>query len=572
MLDTLSTYRTAFNDAVNDKLINGLFDIPLEEHVKEIISSLETCCSGIKIISMEYHADEHNIHMNDHIIKREKKIKKKDKCKHKFINDDRVGRLSIVVDITGVDDDNKERPIVTRRIKRDILIPLVDKHGRYTLKGKKCYMIYQLVENSTYTTTKGLVGKSLLAIDIERSLMKGIEDIEGNTYELPIYHVKIFKNLINIMIIMSHNGLINALEFLGVIDIISIVEEIDHIDMQDNLIFKINKKLFILVNRNIFNKYMYVQGILAMILEMCNNRFSIEDIYDGEMWIKKLHKSGKLEKGISQLIFCDRMIDETSARVLGINKYNKKDIYSFLRWMLLHYNELRKKDNLSLTSKRLRKNEYIASLLNMEFTRRLNRVLLEVQNGVVTLRNLEDLFKFPGSILKEKMYSSGILRYDDIINSMSVVSKTRYTLKGPHSQGNKNKKSMSVSSRGLHPSMIGYKELLVCGHSDPGTTGNMSMYCDLKSLYFSNNEEPEDKLFQLQKDIDLEFERLGRHRISFNVSSAEELYEVLNKLNSIGMNVKLYSSSTTGVDAEVLELDTEDGGNIELTPELIEED
>ena len=78
MLDTLSTYRTAFNDAVNDKLINGLFDIPLEEHVKEIISSLETCCSGIKIISMEYHADEHNIHMNDHIIKREKKIKKKE--------------------------------------------------------------------------------------------------------------------------------------------------------------------------------------------------------------------------------------------------------------------------------------------------------------------------------------------------------------------------------------------------------------------------------------------------------------------------------------------------------------
>ena len=81
MLDTLSTYRTAFNDAVNDKLINGLFDIPLEEHVKEIISSLETCCSGIKIISMEYHADEHNIHMNDHIIKREKKVKKKAKPK-----------------------------------------------------------------------------------------------------------------------------------------------------------------------------------------------------------------------------------------------------------------------------------------------------------------------------------------------------------------------------------------------------------------------------------------------------------------------------------------------------------
>ena len=38
------------------------------------------------------------------------------------------------------------------------------------------------------------------------------------------------------------------------------------------------------------------------------------------------------------------------------------------------------------------------------------------------------------------------------------------------------------------------------------------------------------------------------------------------------MSVKLYSSSTTGVDAEVLEIDTEDGGNIELTPELIEED
>ena len=38
--------------------------------------------------------------------------------------------------------------------------------------------------------------------------------------------------------------------------------------------------------------------------------------------------------------------------------------------------------------------------------------------------------------------------------------------KGPHSAGQKNGNSVGVKYRGIHPSMIGYIDMTVCGNSD----------------------------------------------------------------------------------------------------------
>ena len=60
----------------------------------------------------------------------------------------------------------------------------------------------------------------------------------------------------------------------------------------------------------------------------------------------------------------------------------------------MNFNELRMKDNMSLKNKRLRCNEYIASLLTIEFSKRLNRIIS--LGAKATMDNFKDIFKFPG--------------------------------------------------------------------------------------------------------------------------------------------------------------------------------
>ena len=53
------------------------------------------------------------------------------------------------------------------------------------------------------------------------------------------------------------------------------------------------------------------------------------------------------------------------------------------------FNDLRMKDNCDLENKRLRCNEYIASLLTKEFSRRLNRIISMGEK--VTIDNIKEL-------------------------------------------------------------------------------------------------------------------------------------------------------------------------------------
>ena len=147
------------------------------------------------------------------------------------------------------------------------------------------------------------------------------------------------------------------------------------------------------------------------------------------------------------------IIKETTKKVLKVPDYHSEDIYALLRWIMEEFNELRLKDNLDLGNKRLRCNEYIASLLTKEFSRRLNRIIS--MRDKVTIENIKELFKFSGDIIIQKMHSSGILRFDDAVNDMDFWSRFKYTNKGPHSLGGNNSNNIGIKYRGIHPSMLG---------------------------------------------------------------------------------------------------------------------
>ncbi len=542
MKSFLKNYVSEFEKELNIPLMNKEADIPLIDYIIDCWKSLEIV-ENIKILSWHYDPDESKIDINDYMLKRVKKKKKKDRVKLKFINDDRYGSLTVKIEISIWTPPKSDGTVELQKtiITKKILIPVQDDEGFFQIKGKKYYMIYQLVDKSTYTTSNGITQKSLMGISIKRETISR-KDINGVPYTIPLYKINKFAKDIEVILFYATEGLRGALSYLGVNGIIKFSDKpVGYNEDDRNLYFPISSKVNIVVNKFMYDKYIYVQSIVGMILSVTTNRFTMEDIDDKEYWLKKLGNN-KVEKGKSDKVFFNRMLDETTKKILMSHDYNKKNIYALIRWMMQNYNELRLKDNLSLDNKRLRCNELIATLLTKEFSKRLNRILS--LGNKASLNDFKDIFKFPGDILMQQMHSSGILRYDENINDMDFFTKFKITSKGPNSMGNKNDNNIGIKYRGIHPSFLGHIDILVCGNSDPGTSGLLSPYSKINGLYFNDKNEPDDFIIGFNQDLRTILSEDGVDFIDIELENKEDYFTMINKLDDFGKgNFKVYGTS-----------------------------
>jgi hypothetical protein len=157
----LKEYVSDFERELNLPLINKSADKPLVEFIKDVWKSLEVV-KNIKIVKFEYNENESELDINKFIFKREKKKKKKDRCDYKMVNDDRYGCLTVWIQITVEESENGAEPSIRQKLfKKQMLIPIQDEDGYYFIKGKRYYIIYQLVDKSTYTSSSTVTLKSL---------------------------------------------------------------------------------------------------------------------------------------------------------------------------------------------------------------------------------------------------------------------------------------------------------------------------------------------------------------------------------------------------------------------------
>lgn len=555
MKKLLKYYTNPWDSKINENLINKSDDKPLVDYVKDSLRSIEDIVKPIKITKFEYTEKESEIDANNIIFRRQKKTKKKDMYDIKNIEDDRCGRLTIYIDITITETDpkTKEKTVKVYPIKKSILIPIEDENGFYTIKGKKYYMIYQLLEKSTYTSSNSITLKSLMPITLKRQV-NDVIDMEGDKYELPVYTVTVFRKDILAILFYVSRGMRWALDFFGLSHVITFDEthDDDTAEPDKYVYFKISSKLYIKCLKSLFIKHNFIQSVVGGILSASSNRMTKENIETPEVWVKKIVSPPSVEKGFNIIKSFDRLLDETTKKILKVPDIYKTDIYALILWMMQHFNELRLKDNCDLSNKRLRCNEYIASLLTKEFSKRLNRILALGDNA--TIDNIKEIFKFSGDILINKLHSSGILRFDDNVNDMNFWTKLKYTSKGPNSLGGVNGNNIPIKYRDLHPSMMGEIDILVCGNSDPGTSGLLSPFSSIKSMYFNDEEEISSFLYDLNNELTKIAEDSNTEYVTIKCDNQTDYYNILYKLRHVVSDTTtVYGTSKAGTFDIMLE-------------------
>lgn len=522
----LKDYVCEWEKELNIPLINKSADLPLIDYVIDAWKSLDIV-KQIEFKDFIFTDKESSIDINKYIFKREKK--KKNKFDIKLVDSDRVGLLTVNMEITMLQTDptTGEKTYQKYPLTKSMLIPLQDKNGYYHIKGKKYYMIYQLVEKSTYTTSTDVSLKSLMPVSVKRNTID-VNDVAGGEYRVPYYNVYIFKREVPIILFFLANGLWYTMDKFGIRNVVEFMSVLPVELEPDKMYFQLSNKCYMSVYRDQFAEKPFIRSIVGGFMLISTNRTTIDVLKDETKWIAQLSNPNNYDKGKNILKYFNRLLDKTTKKILKVPKFYCNNAYDLLKWQMQHFNELRLKDNCDINNKRLRCNEYIVAPLTQDFSRRLNRIIS--LGDKVTIDNIKEMFKFPGDILIQKMHKSGLLRFDDSVNDMNFWSKLKYTSKGPHSLGGNNSNNIGIKYRDLHPSMLGKIDILVCGNSDPGTSGVLSPFAKIDGLYFDPSPEPSDFYFNMIRDLKTKFKDKGKTYIVIDYDNPVDFYRGLDEL------------------------------------------
>ena len=423
----ISHFKNINEDKMNMQVVNREYEEDIVQAVIEVFQSLETLPS-ITFVGYECEYDESKINFAKYITSRKRKKKRDKGTKFHYIKSDRACELTMTFKITAKGQ--------IKIIKKSILVPLFDKDSYVTLKGKHFFLLYQLVDSSTYVSKMGLTMKSLMPIKIMyRDKPTVMVDTRGEEHSFTTYYIKIFKRDISVLIFFfCRMGFQTTLRYFLLDKIISIIPpEEEDVNDDTSYYFEVNKNMMMRVDKQFFDKYDYVQAMTGMIRETLTSKVTFSQLESEIYWLEQLGslytntKHKKIESGKSTMLFFERLLDVTSQKTLKVSQVNKLSVYGVVRWMIQSFPELRAKSNMDLNTKRLRLTEYVGSMLNLKLGDSINRVL--GFGTKATIQQIQtNLFRFSGTIVLQVLGSSDLLKYDDRTNDLDFVSRLRYTV------------------------------------------------------------------------------------------------------------------------------------------------
>lgn len=503
MREFLAKYEAQYEKRINDDMFRRKFNRPLVEYIIDTCKNLEVI-PAIKLDSYEYITDQTKIRISinkdfskDPKIKNNKQLERLVQ-KNRSLNDLLILHFTVSA--------NGRTEHITRR-----MLVLKELPGGYFIRaGKKVLPLIQVVDNSTFVKDNVLKFKTTLYPIELYTIRNKLVFTDGTKCEFPMFRLGLFMKVCNPLLYhLANYGMQDTIELFSLNDVISVVAK--EIDPENYLYLKVNKKVFIEVNRKIFTKQEFIMkfvGTLYDALVVDAKTITMKDIYDKDYWLGRLSeafsKKRNVDKGRRVLISFTKVLDPTAKKRLSLKKYHTRNTYMVVRWMMTNFPELLKKDNNDLKNKRVRSTECIAYFFDNYVTRNVYSVLNtdnpKFEKYIQLLNTINEYTLLKNAQGGGKVTLSSMLRYERY-NDFDAIELSRYTLKGPTGL-NGGKKATSMQYRDIYPSQMGRYDLNTCSSTDPGLTGFLTANVKLnKHGYFVDGDTEPDvydtKIFKL---------------------------------------------------------------------------
>ena len=496
-------YKNPDEEKINFPIIYRQYEKSLHDYIVDCFKSISLVLPEIQMVEHNFIIDVEKVSQSDYERTRSNRTKDINQ-QYAYIKDSRLGELQMRFKVD-MEFEGKHKDL---EYKVKMLIPIADSDGYFLIKGNKYVLQYQLTESATYTTSTALVTKSLMPIKM-RKKKNTYQDTRGNQYVFNYIQLLMFdKYELFLYFYLATMGWSNTLEYFNLGGYITAVREDE--GLPEYTYFRVSNNLYMRV-RTLHLDIDYIQVMMGSILEVMSNRIDFDDLEKKEVWVAKIggfkvnaSKESHYELGKRYIILFNRMLDEATKYSLRLQDYNKMNIYAIVRWMVQNYKELWSKDNLDILNKRLRCNEYVASSLNATISEKIKKFVNTTANTEEKMEmKYKNFFSYRGNEIISKLHSSGLMKFDDIVNDMDLFQRLKITQKGPNASGAKSdSKTISSSRRGLHPSHLGRLDIMVCSASDPGLTNYITPLCETDGLYFKDAPpEPESFYINFKKQL-----------------------------------------------------------------------
>lgn len=385
-----------------------------------------------------------------------------------------------------------------RYITKNLLIPSYIDSYHMLINGKEVLPQKQIVDMSTYNQKKSVKLKTTLTpIDVYKESIKSpFENTEGDKFKIKTFILNLFTKELNpLYYYLAKFGLHRTIKYFGFEDIIDVTDT--EFDNEINYYFKINKYLFVEVDKRYFDANEFVRTFTYMIYDLFKTRSKLESLDDVEYWTIQLgamfttNTKNQLNKGLNVLISFGRILDDITKNTLRLDEKHLQSTHSLIRWLLQNYSELRKKNNHDLTMKRIRCNEVTAFYFIQSMTQRINTLL---NRKKLSIESIERIFNWNPDELFRIMISSRntLLKYDADINCFELLNGLRFSFLG--SQGISGGKNIGVQFRDIYPSHLGRIDLNGVSHGkNTALTGFIVPRCKIYGNgFFSNKSSDPD--------------------------------------------------------------------------------
>lgn len=486
-----------YNDEYRQKFNKELFvrseDDIIEELKRVILSCQRDRYFTIKV--QEFKVIDDYKQINDILYNYEKALirnKKKDN-QYEFINlkDSDIKLLSVKYFIR-IKDEQEEITVY-------IAVPRVVEKYYFRISGSIYSAMYQIVDASTYNNSTSNSKKHsvtlktiFMPIRVYRT-SKNLKTIDGESVKCIEYLSRIFnKSLPAIKYIFAKFGYYGGLDFLGVSNCIYLSRE--PIEADETIYTFLSAKaenIYISVPRMLFDGNSLVQATVYTIFKALNKETTYDDLFTQEYWIKSLgleFNNSSIEKGLSILDSLECIYDNTTKESIHLPEDKKADVYCILRWMISEFSNLKIKDNLDISTKKIRYAEYIASLYAMKISNGIYRV--SDMGSRASLASIKKAINTHPMYLLGAISRCKLINYRNMVNDMDSITALKFTYKGISGIGESSSNSVPNTYRAVNISHLGRVDPDSSSASDPGMTGTLCPLSPLYDMSFSEFEEP----------------------------------------------------------------------------------